>query len=356
MKILVLGGTGAMGKPLVRILAEKKNQVYVTTRSIIKDSDGVKYIQGDAHDDVFLNRLLKEKFDVIVDFMVYDTPSFYNCIEKLLGSTNQYLFFSSCRVYADSRTPLKEDSPRLIDTIKDKNYINTDEYALAKAKEENILFNSKYNNWTIIRPYITYNDYRLQLGTLEKELWLMRALNNYTIVFPEDILEKYTTLTYGDDVSEMICRLIGNENAIGKVFHITTSQCVKWFDILNKYISVIERETGLCPKVKTVKSSESFQKFLNPWQIKYDRLYDRKFDNSLIIGTCGHYEFKDVFEGLDDCLTTFIRNSKWISGYFNPRFEAYCDRLSKESQNVMKIPGKKNKLKYIKWRFFSDPS
>ena len=136
MKILVLGGTGAMGKPLVRILAENENQVFVTTRSIIKDSDSVKYIQGDAHDDVFLSQLLKEKFDVIVDFMVYDTLSFHNRVVKLLGSTNQYLFFSSSRVYADSRTPLKEDSPRLIDTINDKSYINTDEYALAKAKEE----------------------------------------------------------------------------------------------------------------------------------------------------------------------------------------------------------------------------
>lgn len=33
MKILLLGGTGAMGKHLTEILLEEDNQVFVTTRS-----------------------------------------------------------------------------------------------------------------------------------------------------------------------------------------------------------------------------------------------------------------------------------------------------------------------------------
>lgn len=52
---------------------------------------------------------------------------------------------------------------------RDEDYIKTDEYALQKARQENILLGSKYKNWTIIRPYITYNKERLQLGVLEKK-------------------------------------------------------------------------------------------------------------------------------------------------------------------------------------------
>ena len=41
--------------------------------------------------------------------------------------------------------------------------------ALQKAREENLLLKSDSRNWTIIRPYITYYDERLQLGVFEKK-------------------------------------------------------------------------------------------------------------------------------------------------------------------------------------------
>ena len=53
--------------------------------------------------------------------------------------------------------------------------------------EENLLFNSEKNNFTIIRPTITYNTQRLQLGVLEKENWLYRALHGRAIVFSDDV-------------------------------------------------------------------------------------------------------------------------------------------------------------------------
>ena len=67
--------------------------------------------------------------------------------------------------------------------IKDEEYLNTDEYALSKARQENILHEAGCNNWTIISPYITFSETRLQLGVLEKEDWLWRAINGYSIVF-----------------------------------------------------------------------------------------------------------------------------------------------------------------------------
>ena len=49
MKVLILGGTGAMGVSLVRILSENiANEVYVTSRSVHKSFGNVYYIQGNA--------------------------------------------------------------------------------------------------------------------------------------------------------------------------------------------------------------------------------------------------------------------------------------------------------------------
>ena len=53
---------------------------------------------------------------------------------------------------------------------------------LTKALQENLLRASGYKNWTIVRPYITFSDIRLQLGVYEKEQWLYRALQGRAIV------------------------------------------------------------------------------------------------------------------------------------------------------------------------------
>jgi len=172
MKILILGGTGAMGMSLVPVLAAKDCKVYVTSRGKHEntaESGGVGsayYLQGDTHDDNFLWEILSAHYDAIVDFMVYTVKEFSRRVKLLLKSCEQYVFLSSSRVYAALNKPLTENSPRLLDVCEDEGYLATSEYALIKAREEDILRNSGKSNWTIIRPYITYNSNRLQLGGL----------------------------------------------------------------------------------------------------------------------------------------------------------------------------------------------
>ena len=72
-KILILGGTGAMGAHLVCILENTENKVYVTTRKQRTNRNNITYVQGNAHDDSFIRPLLQDGFDVVVDFMVYNT-------------------------------------------------------------------------------------------------------------------------------------------------------------------------------------------------------------------------------------------------------------------------------------------
>ena len=78
-------------------------------------------------------------------------------------------------------------------------WIATDEYALAKARQENILLTTNKKNWTIIRPYKTYNNNRLQLGMYEKEEWLYRLMMGKTLVFPTELKKRKTTLTCPDE-------------------------------------------------------------------------------------------------------------------------------------------------------------
>lgn len=351
MKVLILGGTGAMGAPLVALLKKAGYELYVTSRREMKSENNLHYIRGNAKDPTFFPSLFDKYYDAIIDFMVYSSSEFEKRVDCLLEKTKQYFFFSSSRVYAESQKPITEDSSRLLDVCKNQNYLQTDEYALAKARQENLLFKSRRKNWTIIRPYITYNQNRLQLGVYEKENWLYRALAGRTIVLPKDIAKSKTSLTYGPDVALAVMCMIGNESTFGQAFHVVNSEILTWGEVLGIYQDVIEKKTGKRPNVKITDSSEMLQHVWNPWQIKYDRLYDRVFDSSKAERFCGEYEYKKIRVGLEECLSTFIDRPRWSD--INWCFEAWADQECGEFTSLCEIKGLKNKVKYIKRRFIT---
>ncbi len=349
-KILILGGTGAMGKHLVDLLEGTDNDVVVTSRSPRRSCNNIRYVQGNAHDMNFVLPLMQDGVDVVVNFMVYDTQEFGSVIETYLSHCKQYIHLSTARVYSDVDEVITEDTPRLLDVCKDEEYLATDEYALTKARQENILFASGRHNYTIVRPYITYSESRLQLGVNEKESWLFRALKGHSIVFSEDIASKYTTLTYGLDVARCIVALMGRDEALGEAFHITTEENIRWADVLALYLDVLERITGKRPNV----SMQEFSPNLTgggKWQVKYDRWYNRKFDNTKIKRIMDTNDFLSPRVGLRDCLQHFLMHPQFSN--IGWRKEAELDRLSHEVHAPFVQGNIKDILRYYVYRFTS---
>lgn len=348
MKILVLGGTGAMGKHLAAQLDRDGTHVTVTSRKILS-SNSINYVHGNAKDMAFLQQLLQEKWDAIVDFMIYENEEFKERLDLFLNSTNQYVFLSSSRVYANSNTPITEESDRLIDTCRDEKYLATNEYALSKARQENLLFKSNNKNWTIIRPYITYSEERLQLGVFEKEGWLYRAMKGRKIVFSKDLNNKLTTLTYGLDVAVGIKAIIGNQAALGQSFHITSEKSVTWGEVLNLYLTELRTHLGYTPKVLLVDIDDSKNFHRAKYQIDYDRLYDREFDNKKIGQHVNLSHFKELETGLSECIRHFLQNPDFKK--INWKAEALKDRQTNERTPLREIPSAKQKVKYILSRY-----
>ena len=343
--ILILGGTGAMGAPLADILAEKGLSVHVTTRQNRPSRPGITYIKGSAKDTGFIRGVLAQsEWDAVVDFMAYSTDEFRRRAELMLSGTRQYVFISSARVYAKSDAPITEDTPRLLDTSQDSEYLKTDEYALAKARQEDILTSSAKGNWTIIRPSITYNDTRLQLGVLEKEGVFYRALHGRSIVFSRDIAGKVTAMTWGHDVAEGIAAIIGQPGALGQVFHITERGSYKWQEILDVYLDVLAGKLGRRPNVVMTDKAVSFMAG-NKYQIIYCRYFNRRFDTSKISRFIDTSRFVDAKSGLRKCLAKFLEAPKF--GRINWKLEALNDKAAGEKTPLAEIPGLKSKAVYI---------
>ncbi|MBY5937706.1 NAD(P)H-binding protein [Marinobacter nauticus] len=347
--ILVLGGTGAMGAHISQILADRGDKVSVTTRSPRQSLPNIAYIQGNAKEDSFLAPLLACRWDAIVDFMVYSTRIFERRAPKFLAATDQYFFLSSARVYAESDCPISEESPRLLDSSDDARFLATDEYSLAKARQENVLRQSGSKNWTIIRPYITYSEQRLQLGILEKEGWLYRALKGRTIVFSEDIASKLTTLTYGLDVAAAMATLIGAPHALGETFQITRQDSVTWREVLSMYLDVLEKHLGKRPKVLLLDLDDFSHCKPAKYQIRYDRLFNRVFDSSKIAEFVDLQNFRSLEQGLTHCLKEFLEKPEFLA--IDWRSEAVKDRFSGEFASLKEIIHWKQKIKYLLYRF-----
>lgn len=349
MRVLVLGGTGAMGIHVCQLLAEFGHDVVVTSRREHSSHyPNLAYVKGNAKDLTFLRQLLREHWGGIIDFMIWSTSDFDKCYEALLAATDQYIYMSSYRVYADSPL-ITEDSPRLLDVSDDPEYLATDEYALAKARCENLLFKSVGKNWTVVRPAITYDGSgRFQLGVYEVETWLWRASHGIAVPFPEKMLDKQATMTWGGDVARMVVLLVGNSAAMGEVFTVSTSEHHTWAEIAGFYREVISLDIVPCDL------AEFERVWRGVYQIRYDRMFDRVVDNSKILAATGLTQVKlaSLEDGLRHELRQYleIRDSKASS----IGLQGKLDRLLGESSSLkyLAADGLVTLIKYVGRRFF----
>ena len=335
-KILMLGGTGAMGIYMVPEMLKLGYQVYITSRKEHKSTEDVIYITGNAKEKAFVDALLNQGFDAIVDFMIYNTKEFEARYRNFLDSTPHYVFLSSYRVYGDNHgKPITEDSPRLLDSVQDSEYLLTDEYGLTKARQENLLRASGKNNWTIVRPAITYSKERFQLGTMEASDFVKRALAGKAVIFPKQMLNKRATLSWAGDVAKMIARMVGNEGAMGQAFTVSTAEHHTWKEVMDIYKDLL----GM--KVQIVDLSVYQRIMGGAYQIKYDRMLDRIVDNSKVLKVV-HMQQEELMplkEGLRMELDTFRKN---------PSYRGYiASRDQKMDQVVAQRSSFSNRIKFF---------
>ncbi len=343
--VLLLGGTGAMGVYLAPELLELGYNVHITSRSSRSSNHkNLEYIQGDAKNDTFLKSLLKDnKYDAVVDFMVYHTDEFQQRVDLLLKNTEHYLFLSSYRVYAGSDKPLTEKSPRLLDAVNDERYLKTDEYGLTKARQEDILKNSNYKHWTVVRPAITYSKTRFQLGTMEANEFLHRVLSGKEVIFPKEMLDKKTTMTWAGDVAQMIASLVLNPKTYSETYTVSTSESHTWREVIDIYKNIVNLN------VRHVSLADYERVIGRHYQIKYDRMYNRTINNKKILTATGlkQKDLMSLKEGLKIELENFIKKPEF--GKIDRSKDREIDNLISPPIISLGIAKKiKNKLRRVK--------
>ena len=323
-KVLVLGATGAMARYMIPYLAERGCQVDgVALDHCESKFPNVKYFQGNAKDPALRREFLARNYDAIVDYLTYVSGEIPFVLPQFLDHTGHYVYLSSGRVYDNLERPVRETSPRLIDTSKDPFLLNSDDYCIYKARGENLLFAMPRKNWTIVRPATTYSYLRYQLVTLEAADTVGRAFAGKKVVVPEQAREKPATLSWGGDAGRLIGALLFCDCALGEAYNINSAESRTWGEIADYYKDICNLQAVWVDKEDYLDILNTDPYNMGPrWQLEYARLFDRVVDNSKALAVTGmrQCEMMPLYDGLKMEIDRTPLDYPWPN---NDRMDAY---------------------------------
>ncbi len=267
-------------------------------------------------DDALLRKLFAEnRYDVIVDFIHYADPAAYRArADLLLENTDQLIFLSSYRVYANEETPVRETSPLLLDVVTDRDFLEHETYAVPKTKNERYLRSTGRKNFTVVRPLISFSRYRLDLVCTGAPLLLLRKKEGKPVLLPAEAKDLSAGVGWAGNIGKMFAALAGNEKALGETFTLGTDENPTWGEVAEYYnelmgIETVWVDTGIYEKTLT-----------DRFFLRYDRLFDRRIDNAKLREATGlsREDFTGVREGILRELYTLGERPEELPDFITP--------------------------------------
>ena len=330
MKVLFIGGTGFISTVVSRLAIEKGVELFLLNRGIrSSEIPGAHQLTGDIHNQESMGYALKNlKFDVVVDWIAFSPEDIERDLQVFRGRTKQFVFISSASAY--QKPPV--------------NFIITEstplenpywDYSRNKIACEELLMNAyreKDFPVTIVRPSYTYNTYLpVAIGGFGCYTLADRMLKGKPIIVHGDGSSLWVN-THAEDFANGFLGLLGNENAIGQAFHITSDEVLTW----NQIYQTIAEKLGV--EAKMIHIPSDFIVKVAP-RLTGDLLGDKTwsviFDNSKIKSFVPEFRAIISFrEGIHRTLDWFAADEKRrridenVNQEMNKIIEAYQELFS----------------------------
>ncbi len=281
---MLIAGGGTLGRYTAKELLNKGCAVdVICLEDYTSNNPNLCYYKAKA-DLNYLTEFLRDKYyDGIVNFIHYYVPEMYKPVHKLLTSkTDQLIFLSSYRVYAESKQPLTEEAPFLADVVEDEEFLKSEDYAVPKAKcEKFIREESGTENWTVVRPVISFSDKRFDLVTVSGHEIIDAARSGKTVILPEAAKNLTAGLDWAGNSGKLIASLLFKKECFGEAYTVSSGQNLTWGEVADIYT----RLTGV--KFRWTDTEEYVSTGHGGNGLFYDRLYDRAVDCSKILKATG---------------------------------------------------------------------
>jgi nucleoside-diphosphate-sugar epimerase len=271
MKILAIGGTGFIGPFTIKRLQQAGHNVTVFHRGTAAPPASVKQIVGDRNRLGDYRSLLgREKFDVVIDFIVSSERQARQLMETLRGTTRRVVVLSSMDAYRAwgvynglepgglEPLPVNEESavrtkpaypPEVLKKLQQMVSWADDEYD--KVPAEGVVLGDPELPGTILRLPMIYGpgDYCHRFHPFLKRMDDGRPF----ILFAEDVAPVRTPRGYVEDVAMGICAAATVEHTSGRIYNICEEQAFSELEWAKKIAAATDwrGEFILLPRDKT---------------------------------------------------------------------------------------------------------
>lgn len=239
-KILILGGNGTIGEAVTRELLSRGEDVTLLLRENRQPCHPVPTVTADGDDELALQRIQREeKFDIVINLLIY-TAEQAEMNLRVFHDVSQLIFISTVCVHDRERgVVFDEQSPC-------GNRFSP--YGQKKQEAELIFMRAAKDGFpvTIVRPTQTYGGRKLPLSVKGKSYWgiCQRILDGKPVIVHGDGSSTWVS-TYCDDLAAGLALLVGNKEALGEVWQITSDEVLTW----DQMYTIIGEELGRAPKI-----------------------------------------------------------------------------------------------------------
>lgn len=253
MKILFIGGTGILSSACSELAVGRGHELFLLNRSVSRKypaPQAAQLLQADIHaDEAHLAGLLADHhFDAVVDFVAFTVQDVERDLRLFHGKTGQFMFISSASAYqkpvqnyrVTEETPLENPYWEY-----SRNKIACEDRLMQAYREQGVPV-------TIVRPSLTYGPAQIPFAVGSwQHPWTVidRMKRGKEVVVPGDGTSLWV-LTWNADFAKGLVGLLGNPNAIGEVFQITSDEVLSWDQI---YLEAY-RALGLEPNLVHIPS------------------------------------------------------------------------------------------------------
>src|SRR5947209_3486330 len=257
MKILLIGGSGFIGFPTIRQLQQTGHEVTVFNRGNAPPPEGVAQIAGDRnHLSEYREQFAREKFDLVIDFVLSSARQAQQLMETLRGITSRVIALSSMDVYRAwgvfyglepgglEPMPVNEDSrlrtrapypPEAIKKVKQMVTWVDDEYD--KVPAEHVVLSDSKLPGTVLRLPMIYGpgDYAHRFHPVLRRIDDGRR----QIIFADDVAAIRTPRGYVEDVAAAIVLAATSPQSAGQVYNVCEKEAFSELEWARKIAAAV---------------------------------------------------------------------------------------------------------------------
>ena len=243
MRVLFIGGTGFISTAVSKLAVDRGLDLFLLNRGQTSvQVPGAHILTADINQPSRVQDALQNlQFDVVVDWIAFSPDDIERDLALFKGQIKQYIFISSASAYQKppSHYLITESTP-LHNPYWDysRNKIACEERLLRAYREEGFPA-------TIVRPSLTYDpNLPIAIGGWGTYNLPDRLKKGLPIIVHGDGSSLWV-VTHAEDFGRGFLGLVGNYQAIGHAFHITSDEVLTWEQIYRTIADAVGIEPNI---------------------------------------------------------------------------------------------------------------